>query len=497
MSDRPNIVFILNDHEVYYRRGWDSGPKIQRSHFERLASEGVVFNRAYAACPLCGPARRTMLTGLFPHNHGELKNDTMHPFDRETYFDILAEDGYRNYYYGKWHAGPGTAYDHHCEGFSYPGYGNPYTKPEYHEYLKKRGLPPAEHLVERSFIPKVLHTGQPNPIAKLLRAGKLYRCQTVFPWECASGLTVTPKETHETFFLANLACDKLRELATSKDSHPFSLRVDFWGPHQPYFPSQEFADMYNPEDIPEYGNFGDDLKSKPEIYRFSRMFPLSEEERLIIPSSLPWSEWQKVLARAYANITMLDAAGGMILNTLDELGLANNTLVIWTTDHGDALACHGGHFDKSAYMPEEMVRIPMVIRWPRQIAPGQESNCLVSNLDVAPTILDADGLSFHDEVDGTSLIPLCVGYTSEWRDDLMCETHGHQKDHIGRLLVTDRFKYIANQGQMDELYDLEKDPYELVNLIDDPAQEDVLSDMKATLADWQRKTHDSTIDIVF
>ena len=304
MSDRPNIVFLLNDHQAYYRHGWDSGPKIQRPHFERLASEGVVFNRAYAACPLCGPARRTMLTGLFPHNHGKLKNDTNHPFDRETYLDILADGGYRNYYYGKWHAGPGTAYDHHCEGFSYPGYSNPYTKPEYHEYLKKRGLSPAAHLIERSFWPKELRPGFPSP----MRVGKLYKCEMVQTTEHASGDTITPKETHEAFFLANLACDKLRELASSKDGRPFALRVDFWGPHQPYFPSQEFADMYNPEDILEYGNFGDDLKNKPEIYRFELNIPLNEEGRLIVPNPLPWSEWQKVLARAYASITMNDAA---------------------------------------------------------------------------------------------------------------------------------------------------------------------------------------------
>jgi len=395
----------------------------------------------------------------------------MHPFDRETYLDILADGGYRNYYYGKWHAGPGTAHDHHCEGFSYPGYGNPYTTPEYYEYLKKRGLLPAKHLIETSFESKVFFTGSVGS---------------------ACGVTITPKETHETFFLANLACDKLRELASSKDSRPFSLRVDFWGPHQPYFPSQEFADMYNPEDIPEYGNFGDDLKNKPGLYREQFHFPLGEEGRLIVPSPLPWSEWQRWLARAYAHITMVDAAGGMILDTLDELGMANNTLVIWMTDHGDALACHGGHFDKGSYMPEEMVRIPMVIRWPGQIAPGQESDRLVSNLDLVPSILDVAGLSFHDEVDGASLIPLCTGQTSEWRADLMCETYGHRIDHIGRLVVTDRFKYIANMNQMDELYDLEKDPYELVNLIDDPAQGDVLSNMKARLWDWQRKTHDST-----
>lgn len=492
MSDQPNIVFLLNDHQIHYRHGWDNGPKIQRPHFDRLSSEGVVFNRAYTACPLCAPARRTMLTGLFPHNHGEVKNPSHHPFDRETYLDILADGGYRNYYYGKWHAGPGTAHDHHCQGFNYPDYNNPYTKPEYHEYLKKRNLPPAEHLIERSFLPKVLPDGQPHPIGKLLRSGKLYKCQTLF--ECASGITVTPKETHEAFFLANLACDKLRELASSKDSGPFALRVDFWGPHQPYFPTQEFADMYHPEDIPEYGNFSDDLKNKPEIYLQEGHFPLGKNARMIIPSPLPWSEWQKVLARAYAHVTMLDAAGGMILDTLDELGMTNNTMVIWTADHGDALASHGGHFDKSSYMPEEVMRIPLAIRWPEQIGPGQESNRLVGNLDVAPTILDTAGLSFQDKVDGASLIPLCMGQTSKWRADLMCETHGHHDNHFGRLVVTDRFKYIANQGQMDELYDLEKDPYEMVNLIDDPSQMDVLSDMKARLSDWMSKTQDTPFD---
>ena len=143
-SNKPNIVFLLNDHQAYYRHGWDRGPRIQRPHFNRLASGGIVFNRAYTACPLCAPSRRTMLTGLLPHNHGEIKNGTDHPFDHETYYDRLAELGYQNYYFGKWHAGPGTAYDHHCDGFSYPSYNNPYTKPEYKEYLRARNLPEPE-----------------------------------------------------------------------------------------------------------------------------------------------------------------------------------------------------------------------------------------------------------------------------------------------------------------------------------------------------------------
>jgi len=478
-QQRPNIIFLLNDHQAYYRRGWDSGPKPQRPHFDRLASEGVNFTHAYTACPLCMPARRTMLTGVFPHNHRLLQNnETAKPSSHELYLDTLAEEGYRNFYFGKWHSGPGCAYDHHCEGFSYTSYGNPYLTPEYAAYIKERGLPHAEHRVERVF-----RRWQGEP----LKEGELYTARARWLSEHASGITVTPKETHEAFFLANRACDTLRELAGSEQ--PFHLRVDFWGPHQPYFPTQEFVDLYNPEDIPVYGNFNDELTNKPEVYRREGNDPLHKDHALIIPSPLPWSEWQKVISRCYANITMVDAAGGMILDALDELGLAENTFVVWTTDHGDALACHGGHFDKSSYMPEEMMRVPMATRWPAKIGPGQTSEELVSLIDVAPTILDVAGTQFNNPVDGTSLVPLCTGDT-EWRDDLMSETHGHTESIEGRMLVTGRFKYVATRDQMHELYDLDADPYELNNLINDPAHVAVLDEMRQRLRTWQARTGD-------
>jgi arylsulfatase A-like enzyme len=481
MAERPNIVFLLNDHQAYYRHGWDGGPKVRRPHHERLAAHGIAFERAYSACPLCGPARRTMLTGLYPHTHGEIKNDTGAPYRHEAYLDALAEAGYRNYYYGKWHAGPGTAYDHHCAGFSYPSYNNPYTKPEYKAYLERYGLPEPEILIERSF----------DPWKKGLREGGRYRQKAAWCNEHASGILLTPKETHEAFFLASLACERLRVLAEARDGRPFALRVDFWGPHQPYFPTQEFANLYEPGEIPEYGSFHDDLANKPEIYRSENNVPLSRDGKLIVPNPLPWSEWQKVLARCYAQVTLVDKAGGMILDTLDELGLADNTLVVWTTDHGDALACHGGHFDKRSYMPEEMVRIPMAIRFPGRIAPAQKSNRLVSNLDVAPSLLDAAGTGFRAEVHGRSLLPLCTGEATHWREDLMSETHGHGENHLGRAVVTDRYKYVANQGQMDELYRLESDPCELVSLVDDPRYDGVVADMRARLSQWQRRTEDT------
>lgn len=484
MSEKPNIIFLLNDHQLHYRHGWDEGPKIQRPHFDRLASQGVEFTRSYSACPLCAPARRTMLTGLFPHQHGQIRNGPDHPFDRQTYLEKIATDGYRSFYFGKWHAGPGTAHDFGCEGFSYPGYNNPYTKPEYEQYLRQRDLPKPVMAVHQNFGLTKWKPGDPFIPNQKICAGY------------ETGILETPDDTHEAFFLAHLACEQLRQLASEKDGKPFSLRVDFWGPHQPYFPTQRFADQYNPSDIPEYPSFKDDLSDKPAVYRRGNSCPFNDAKGNIIhPNPIPWSEWQRALALCYAHITMVDAAGGLILNTLDELGLTDNTLVIWTSDHGDALACHGGRFDKASYMPEEVLRVPFAMRFPGVIAPGQVRSELVSTVDIAPTILDAAGTRFDEPVDGESLLPVATSEGAPWRESLMCETHGHFEKHFGRAVIEANYKYIFNQGQTDELYDLLADPYEMTNLINSPVHQNTLKAMKSRLAQWQEKTGDSTGDL--
>ena len=163
---------------------------------------------------------------------------------------------------------------------------------------------------------------------------------------------------------------------------------------------------------------------------------------------------------------------------------------MWSTDHGDGVACHGGHYDKIAYMPEEMLRIPFAMRYPEVIPAGQKCEKLVSNIDLAPTFLDTAGTRFENPIDGKSLLPLVSQNDVQWREDLMCETHGHGLIHLGRILITQRYKYVWNDGDMDELYDLEKDPYELKNLIQDKKYSDLLVDMKNRLEKWREKTRD-------
>ena len=163
---------------------------------------------------------------------------------------------------------------------------------------------------------------------------------------------------------------------------------------------------------------------------------------------------------------MVDAAGGLVLDKLDALGLAEDTLVIWTADHGDALASHGGRFDKGSYLTEEVLRAPLAMRYPGRISPGRTTDALACGVDIAPTILDAAGSAFEREVDGESLLPLAVEPDADGRDSLLVETYGHGFGTIelGRAVIKGRYKLIAWQNHESELYDLQSDPYELVNL---------------------------------
>jgi arylsulfatase A-like enzyme len=301
----------------------------------------------------------------------------------------------------------------------------------------------------------------------------------------------TPKETHEAYFLANLACEQLEKISKSKDNKPFNMSIHFWGPHQPFYATQEFVELYDPQQIPEYPNFRDDLETKPKIYKYEPNYPLNEKGRLIQPNPLPWKSWQEVLSFKYAQTTLIDHAGGLILDTLEKLELDHNTLVIWTTDHGDSVASHGGHFDKDCFMPEEMIKIPMVMKYSNIIPAGQKCDKLVSLIDLAPTILDIAGTKFNEPIDGQTLIPLCINPNIEWREDLMVEMHGHIHLHLGRAIIYNHYKYIWNYRDLDELYDLKEDPYEMNNLINDKKYSEILQNMKHLLTKWRKHTNDN------
>lgn len=493
MNKQPNIIFILNDHQAFCGHGENGSAGPLRPNFDKFAEGGINFTNTYCVSPMCGPARRTLLTGLYPHTHGQVHNENDPEYKHDVYLDNLAAAGYQNFYYGKWHAGPGCAYDHHCEGLSETGYGNPYNTQEYDDYLKRKGLPRAQHRIGRIF--KVNDYDRKNYFPKL-EEGKLYQCEDFWCGEHAIGVTVTPKETHEAFFLANLACEKLEELAKSDNQKPFNLRVDFWGPHQPFFPTQEFLDMYNPADIKEYPSFNNDLHDKPYTLRMEANKPIGDGENIIYPNPIPWSDWQNILAHCYAHGSMIDAAGGMIIDKVKELGLDENTLIIWSTDHGDAIACQGGHFDKDSHMAQEVMRVPLAMQWKDVIQPNQKSNELTFTCDIPATFASVANAPFNNRIDGESLIPLATDENASktWRKELMCETYGHGYGTtiIGRMVTDGHWKYTCTEDALEELYDLDKDPYELVNL----AVLDEYNDKKLEMREMMKRQQEKTMDPV-
>jgi len=475
----------MADHQLYYRHGWDFGPRIKRPNFDELAREGVEFSRAYSSNPLCGPTRRTILTGLYSHKHGEILNDVNVPFKDRSYLQILEDNGYRSYYFGKWHAGPGTAHDHGCDGYCYPSYGNPYITKEYAEYIKRKNLPKPEILIEGTMDPWRLD---------IIPGGKYIQTKE---WinEQAIGILLTPKETHEAFFLADLACRQLETIKSSGSEKPFSLRLDFWGPHDPYFVTREYADLYDPEEIPQYPSFDSKLEDKPACYRKEHNLGISDKnQNLIYPNPIPWEKWQLWLARCYAHITMIDAAAGIVLRKIKELELDKDTLIIWTADHGDALACQGGKFDKASYMVEEVMRIPLAMKYPGVIKPGQVTDALASNLDIPVTMLDAAGLAFDYKPDGKSLLQLEKSGFKNRREFFVSETYGHIHRNVAKTVIESRYKYTENKEDISELYDIVADPYELRNLVFYPKYDETKDRMASELRRWIKEEKDNFDD---
>ena len=471
---QPNIVFIIADHQAYYGHDREGEYAYKWQNFERFAAEGVRFNRAYSVCPLCSPARSSMMTGLYPSSHGIIMNTEVAEYGNQAdldsgqllYSHFLSQAGYRNGYIGKWHCGrQRLPIDYGMEGWSLPDYGKIYMSEAYQNYAQERGFGDARAMIEHNI-------NYPE------WRGSEVVLHDPSPWKFmnGSGILAGPADAHEEQFVAHLACEQLREFA--KGDQPFSLVVSLWGPHQPYYPSAQYAEMVAPRAIPEYPSFRDDLAGRPLRHQFHR--EISHRSAASFPE---WSTWQEILARCYAQGHQTDAAVGQVLDTLDELSLTENTIVVWLADHGDAVASHGGLWDKASTFIEEVARVPMAIRWPAAIAAGQQTDQLVSNMDATATLLDAAGLAVPDYMHSRSVLPLCQPADAvDWPDELVCEHMGHGHLFPQRIILHDQYKYVFSIHDMNELYDLQADPFEMNNLVQDAQYTAVIADMRRRLA---------------
>jgi arylsulfatase A-like enzyme len=429
---RPNFLFINVDQQRYDCLGFTGG-RARTPALDALAASGLSFTSAFTPSPVCAPARQALLSGMLPGVRGSTVGlwnyDSGLPMggltpDSAHWPLRLAAAGYRCAWVGKWHAsavaGPQAwGYETHVPPFKAP----------------REAVRPL-HAVPRP--------GLAAPVG----------CRLDVPLEQAP--------THR---LAAAAASTLRQLAAS--GRPWHLMVDFPEPHLPCLPSGDFARMYRPDDIPPWPNFEERFDGKPIIQgRQLESWGIAE---------WGWREWSIYLSGYLGMVSQLDDAIGLVLAALDESGGREDTVVVYTTDHGDMAGSHR-MMDKHYVMYEELVRVPLVVSWPERLgrtaARGRTcDDFVVHYLDLGPTLLDLAGLAEGGGGPGISLAPLLEGREPASRRELVFSTYSGQQFGLysQRMIRDRRYKLVWNPSDVDELYDLEADPAELRNLAVDPA----------------------------
>ncbi len=470
---KPNILWIIVDHMAFAGHYRQHLPSYHWPHLEALAEQGSWYERAYTTVPVCTPARASLMTGQRPSKHGLrwnpeyaiLQNLQDFRSGQRLFNHRLAEQNYKTSFVGKWHCGRKyLPSDYGMSGWSMPDYGNVYGCAEYKAYLKVLGLEqPTCKLDHQLFDPEM--------------DGREVLMDPPEPWTYmdGSGVLQGDERAQEQFFVAHRAAQELSILQESND--PWCMVASFWGPHHPYIPSESFANKIDSSAIKPYPSFAEDLMDKPFRFGVHRDLRCDFRAHERWPD---WSTWQTVMARCYGQGLQTDAAIGRLLAALDASGQQENTLVIVTADHGDAIASHGAGWDKYSTYTEEVGRVPLVMRWPGKIKAGQRPRDLVSGLDIPATIVAAARADSSD-LDGRDLLSDQADFV---RDHLVVEHYGHSGDvSFQRIVYRGDWKYVVAWGDDDELYNLAEDPYELDSRLNDGSVAHILKKLQRLALD--------------
>lgn len=464
--DKPNILIFMTDQQ----RGDTIPPfkKAKTPHLDKFCQEGITFSNAFTVSPHCCPSRATFFSGLYPSQHGVWNNvDVGNTLSKGLYDGVklfsedLKEAGYKLYYSGKWHVS-------HVEspldrGFDVMNVPKPIHKtmfrhecPDGVEWNHYEGFTQRKDRLE----------------GEIIRNG--YPSFTLYG------------ETEKPFNDQSVTNDAIEMLKTRpKDNIPWSQFIGTLGPHDPYFVPKEYLEMYDINDIDLSDSFCDKMQDKPALYRRTRdrFDQLTDQE-------------QKEAIRHYlAFCTYEDALFGSVLETLEQTGEIENTLVLYISDHGDymtdhGLWCKGLPCFKGAY------HIPVVVRWPKGITnPGRITDAFISMADFAPTFLEAANIEANREFTGHSLMPYFQDkMPTEWPDATYTQSNGNELYGIQRSVMTKDWKYVYNGFDYDELYDLHNDPNEMNNVIDKAENADMLKQLCKRLWKFSHKTGDVAIN---
>ena len=455
-NDRPNILIAMSDNHSA------CAPPPSLAHhtptLQRMAREGVVFGEARTPTPMCAPARASLMSGLYAQRHGMWNNNHTPAAMRldiasgvRLWSESLRAAGYRLRYTGKWHVSATRSPE--AFGWEVPvgaaQAGAASLPRRYAQQTKGAGLSHARY-VDRIGWPQHL----------------LYGARS-------EGRTADEA-------LTDHAVELIQEQASWHE--PWCLYVGWIAPHDPYVAPTRCVQCYQPAEIAKPASYDDSLQDKPRLYR-----RLREE---IWP--MGWEDASEMLRHYYGMITLIDEQLGRLLEALRSTGQDENTLVIYTSDHGDLCGGHG-LFTMGLAAFEETYRIPLLMRWPAGIsAPGRSVVARVGLQDIGPTILDLAGAQALQGIDGRSLAPFL--HSSAEAGPAWSEYYGvfmgQENFYTQRVVWAQRYKYVWNTFDYDELYDLAADPHELVNLARKEKYDGVLRQMAGRMWHWAGRTGD-------
>jgi arylsulfatase A-like enzyme len=482
MPSKPNLLFICSDQQRTDTIGAYGNDWIETPALNELANKSFVFENAYVTQPVCSPARSTMMTGLYPHSAGVVRNSQPgRPFsnlfpDAKTIAEMVSDD-YVCAKYGKWHLGDDLSPQH---GFTewvstedahdnnFPNWVDPKhkdRKSDYFDYLVGQG-----HEPEGDYEGHKSHTqGQRGYLAE---------------------------EDTMAAFLSRNTVDFVNERAA--DGRLWLMYVNMFEPHPPY--NGPLNDMYDPASLDMGSLFLEKpAENTPAFNRVRADFHVAEVEESH-PDD-PEGYWRELRAKYYGNVTVLDRGIAPILAALEESGQADNTIVVFTSDHGDSLGDRGMLNKRSFY--EEVARVPLIVHVPWLPGGERRINGSIGHVDLVPTLLDLLGQDVPEHLQGSSRKGVLEG-DAKLGDDVFMQWHGgaatvplgnaeveRLSEIPWRCMVSgDRWKLNLSPGDTCELYDLNSDPLELTNLYDRSEFADRVSEMTERVKAWQARTGD-------
>jgi len=465
---KPNLLFVITDQQRFDALSIAGNQVLKTPNLDRLANQGVWFKNAYTQCAVCGPSRASILTGCTVENHGILTNGladsgtkqsaTIMP--QKTFDQILFENGgYHCEYYGKWHTPEFAASCYKnpvkvaTSGRSIFGsngdvrfYKDNYLNQAYPKPSLKSGEL-YDTFTERPYIPNMLDKRYGMTQTQVNNSGISYAQPDLH------GTIAIPDEHSLTAFRAKQTMEALERL---KDS-TFSITCSFHFPHAPMLPSKYYSDMFPVDAMSVPVSISDQMLNSPYYNSNSR----TKNPEYADPAKIKY-----LISDYYALVKEIDDWVGNILNKLDELGLAENTLVIFTSDHGEMLGAHGMR-EKNVFL-EESAHIPMIIRLPGKIEPESVVEGYVSTMDLYATILDYTGVA-GPLSDGKSLRGL-IDKTDKTNGKYVVTEWLNNEDKMpGYMILKEGWKmfipYSETSTVIDALYNLNDDPYEMNNLL--------------------------------